>query len=88
MKHGSFLINTARGGIVVEEALFESLESGHLAGAALDVFEQEPYEGPLRELPNVLMTAHMGSYAAEARIAMETQAASNLINTCKRLGII
>jgi len=88
MKRGSFLINTARGGIVDEAALFESLESGHLAGAALDVFEQEPYEGPLCELPNVIMTAHMGSYAAEARIAMEMEAGKNLIDECKRLGLI
>jgi D-3-phosphoglycerate dehydrogenase / 2-oxoglutarate reductase len=88
MKRGSFLINTARGGLIDEGALVENLKSCHLAGAALDVFEQEPYEGPLREVPNVIMTAHMGSYAAEARIAMEGQAVENLIQECRRLGLI
>lgn len=88
MKKGSFLINTARGGIIDEDALYEVLQAGHLAGAALDVFEQEPYEGRLRELPNVVMTAHMGSYAAEARMAMETEAAKNLIAECGRRGLI
>ena len=83
MKRGAFLINTARGGIVVEEALRESLECGHLAGAALDVFEDEPYQGPLAGLPNVILTPHMGSYAAESRMAMEIEAVRNLIAECR-----
>ncbi len=79
MKQGSFLINCSRGGIVDEDALYSALKKGKLAGAAIDVFEQEPYNGPLRELDNVVLTPHIGSYAREARIRMETQAAKNLI---------
>jgi D-3-phosphoglycerate dehydrogenase len=81
MKEGAYLINTARGGLVDEQALFQSLVSGKLAGAALDGFEQEPYLGKLKDLDNVLMTAHIGSYAKEARIMMEKEAVSNLITT-------
>ena len=79
MKPGSILINTARGGLVDEQALYEALKSGHLAGAALDCFEEEPYTGPLKDLENTLLTAHIGSYAKEARIMMENQAVDNLL---------
>lgn len=79
MKKGAWLINTSRGGVVDEGALCEALENRHLAGAALDVFEQEPYAGPLRELDNVILTPHIGSYAKEARIKMEIQAVENLL---------
>ncbi len=79
MKQGSWLINASRGGIIDEDALYASLKSGHLAGAAIDVFEQEPYEGTLKELPNVILTPHIGSYALEARVDMEMQAVDNLL---------
>lgn len=79
IKQGAFLINCSRGGIVDENALYSALKEGKLAGAALDVFEQEPYNGPLKELDNVILTPHIGSYAQEARIKMETQAVKNLI---------
>lgn len=79
MKKGAWLVNTSRGGVVDEDALCEALENRHLAGAALDVFEQEPYAGPLRELDNVILTPHIGSYAKEARIKMEIQAVGNLL---------
>jgi phosphoglycerate dehydrogenase-like enzyme len=61
MKAGSYLINASRGGTVDETALAEALESGHLAGAALDVLEVEPMEAgnPLATAPNVLLTPHM-----------------------------
>jgi D-3-phosphoglycerate dehydrogenase len=79
-KPGALLVNCARGGLVDEAALFELLRAGHLGGAYMDAFEQEPYAGALRELDNVLMTAHMGSYAAECRAQMEMEAAQNLVN--------
>jgi D-3-phosphoglycerate dehydrogenase len=62
MKHGSILVNVARGGLVVEEDLVNALASGHLWGAALDVTATEPLpaESPLWELPNVIITPHVG----------------------------
>ncbi len=88
MKEGSWIVNTSRGGVVDEESIYELLRSGHLSGAALDVFENEPYSGPLKELNNVILTPHIGSYAMEARIEMETRAVENLLNglrECNRL---
>jgi D-3-phosphoglycerate dehydrogenase len=79
MKRGSYLINAARGGLVDEAALCVALESGHLAGAALDVFEQEPYAGPLCGHDTVVLTPHVGSAAVEVRQRMEHEAAANLL---------
>lgn len=79
MKEGSWLINTSRGGVIDKDALYHALKQGRLAGAAIDVFEQEPYTGPLKELDNVILTPHIGSYAKEARIKMEIEAAQNLL---------
>ncbi len=87
MQAGSILINTSRGGIVDEEALYDALVSGHLAGAALDVFEEEPYSGKLASLPQVILTPHMGSYAKEARAQMEEEAAKNLFDNLVELGL-
>ena len=72
MKDGSYIVNTARGGVVDEAALYEALASGHLAGAALDVHEQEG-EGvipKLAELPNVVLTPHIGGSAHESQRAI------------------
>lgn len=80
MKKGSFIVNISRGGLVDEAMLLAALKSGHLAGAALDCFEQEPYEGELRNLENVQITAHMGSYARETRDLMEQEASRLLVN--------
>ena len=79
MKKGAWLINAARGGILDETALFEALREGRLAGAALDVYAEEPYTGPLLELPQVVLTPHIGSYAREARIQMEIDTIKNLL---------
>jgi len=79
MKTGALLVNTSRGAIVQEAALVDGLLQGHLGGAALDVFETEPYEGPLAEIENVVLTAHMGASARESRYRMELGAAENAI---------
>ena len=79
MKGTAFLINTARGSLIDEEALIDSLKNNKISGAAIDVYEKEPYNGPLKELKNVVLTSHMGSYAKEARIEMEKTAVENLI---------
>lgn len=79
MKQGSWVINAARGGLIDEEALHGLLVSGHIAGAALDVFAAEPYTGPLKDCPTAVLTPHIGSYAKEARIRMEVDTIKNLI---------
>jgi D-3-phosphoglycerate dehydrogenase len=74
MKKGSYLINAARGGVVDETALYESLKAGHLGGAALDVFEKEPCGPlPLFELDNVVASPHLGASTKEAqsKVAIE-----------------
>jgi D-3-phosphoglycerate dehydrogenase / 2-oxoglutarate reductase len=74
MKKGAYLINCARGGIVDENALYDNLKAGHLAGAALDVFEKEPCgKLPLFELDNVLASPHIGASTKEAqqKVAVE-----------------
>lgn len=83
MKRGSWIINASRGGIIDEDAIYTLCKSGHLAGAAVDVFEKEPYEGPLKELDNVILTPHIGSYAMESRIQMETDTILNLLDALK-----
>ena len=79
MKKGSYLINASRGGLVDEAALAGALESGHLGGAALDVYENEPYTGALTQFDNIVLSAHVGSYASEARKEQEALAAANLL---------
>ncbi len=83
MKRGSYLLNVARGGVVVETALAEALEDGTVAGAWLDTFEEEPYRGALGTYPNVILTPHVGSYTAECRRQMEMEAVNNLLNYLK-----
>lgn len=79
MKPGAFLLNAARGEVVDEEALMSALDSGRVAGAWLDTFKREPYEGPLTGYDQVILTPHVGSYTHEGRLQMEMDAAQNLI---------
>jgi D-3-phosphoglycerate dehydrogenase len=79
MKKGSWLINTSRGDSIDEEALYNSLKKGYLRGAAVDVFNEEPYYGKLTELDNIILTPHIGSYAVESRAEMEKEAVVNLL---------
>jgi len=73
MKRNAVIINTARGGLVDEDALHSALKEGRIAGAALDVFPSEPYSGKLCNLPNVVLTPHIGGSTkeAQARIGQE-----------------
>ena len=79
MKPDAFLINTSRGGVVDEKALYHALKENKIAGAAIDVFENEPYRGPLAELENCLLTSHMGSMSLDCRTRMEIEATEEAI---------
>jgi D-3-phosphoglycerate dehydrogenase len=81
MKPGAYLINTARGGIVDEQALYEALTAGRLAGAALDVFAEEPpsTDHPLFRLDNVIVTPHMAAHTEEAMYRMATMVAEEIV---------
>lgn len=78
-REDAFLLNTARGGIVNENSLYQALQQKRIAGAAVDVFDKEPYSGPLIELDNVILTQHMGSCSYDCRREMEVQAAEEII---------
>ena len=81
MKEGVRIINCARGGLVDEEALAEALKSGHVAGAAFDVFAVEPAtESPLFNLPNVVVTPHLGAATTEAQENVALQVAEQMAN--------
>jgi D-3-phosphoglycerate dehydrogenase len=81
MRAGAYLVNCARGGVVDEEALVASLEAGHLAGAALDVFETEPLpaDHPLTAMENVLLTPHMAAHTQESLDRMASDAADGIV---------
>ncbi|MCD6339243.1 MAG: phosphoglycerate dehydrogenase [Verrucomicrobia bacterium] len=80
MKPGVRLINCARGGIIVEEDLLKAIRSGHVAGAALDVYQTEPPppDSPLRSAPEIVMTPHLGASTAEAMESVGIEIAQNL----------
>jgi len=79
IKHGAFIINCARGGVVDEDELIKALDNGRIAGAWLDCFSTEPYTGPLTGYPQVLLTPHAASYTIECRKRMEKESVDNLI---------
>lgn len=88
MKPEAIVINAARGGLVDEDALLTALQAGKVSAAALDVFEQEPYHGPLIENSNIILTSHIGSLARESRQLMEIEAAENLVQGLIKAGLI
>ena len=80
MRSASYLINTARGPVVDEIALINALQTGEIAGAALDVFEHEPYiSSSLLKLPNVVLTPHIASATVEVRQTMSRRSAENIL---------
>ncbi len=88
LPRGARVLNCARGGIINEEALAAALGSGHLAGAALDVFVKEPPgDNPLLKLPNVVVTPHLGASTTEAQVSVAREAAQLLTDFLTR-GIV
>jgi len=79
MKESAYIINTSRGGVVDEKALYDALKNKKIAGAAIDVFEEEPYAGSLTELPNCVLTSHMGSMSIDCRTRMEIEATEEAV---------
>lgn len=79
-----FLVNIARGSVVKQTALFQALQSGAIAGAALDVFETEPF-APTKELPNLLLTPHAASSTEESRQRMATMMIQSLIDVTEQI---
>lgn len=79
MKKNAYIINTSRGGIIDDTALSEKLKSGRIAGAALDVFENEPDVGPYKGLQNVILTPHIGSNTVHSRYKIEMSAVRNIM---------
>jgi D-3-phosphoglycerate dehydrogenase / 2-oxoglutarate reductase len=97
MRRGSYLLNASRGTVVVIPALAEAIRSGHLAGAAIDVYPEEPeanvdtFQTPLQGLPNVILTPHTGGSTSEAQAAIGREVASALtrfINTGATTGAV
>lgn len=79
MKPGAYLLDSARGGLIDEQALSRSLEQGRLAGVWLDAFWREPYDGPLIDRSEALLTPHVATYTVACRYEMEIQATQNLL---------
>lgn len=79
MKSDAMIINTSRGGIINEHDLAEVLNDGHLSGAAIDVFEQEPYSGALAQIDRCLLTSHMGSMSIDCRTRMEIESTEEAV---------
>ena len=87
LREGGLVVNVARGGLVDESALVESVKSGRLS-AAIDCFADEPYTGPLRELDGVVLTSHIGSLTAETRQEMEASAVRSVVAELRKHGVL
>ena len=88
MKTGVVIVNTSRSGLIDEKALLAALENKKLGGAALDVFEEEPYQGPLINYPeNTILTPHVASFAGSYRFDIEKEAMENLLKGLIKQGI-
>jgi len=85
MKNNVLFINTSRGKYVDEKSLYAALSSGHIGGAALDVFSQEPYFGDLCTLENVILTPHIATLTKESRTQMEIEAVQNALDFIKTI---
>lgn len=79
MRDGVLLLNSARGGLVDEAALLQALDSGKVGGVWFDAFWKEPYDGPLCDYPQALLTPHTATYTLQCRLEMETAAVENLL---------
>ena len=84
MKKDASIINVSRGGIINEQDLYEVMKSGHLSGAAIDVFETEPYYGKLTEIERCILTPHMASMSIDCRSRMEIEATEEVVRFFKR----
>lgn len=84
MKPGCRVVNTARGHLIDEAALLAALKAGQISAAALDVFQEEPYTGPLAQLPQVLLTPHVSTLTTASRAAMELRSAQNVVEFFSR----
>ena len=83
MKKDASIINVSRGGIINEQDLYEVMKSGHLSGAAIDVFETEPYYGKLTEIDRCILTPHMASMSIDCRSRMEIEATEEVVRFFK-----
>lgn len=80
MRRGVFLLNAGRGGLVDESALCEAMRCEMVAGAWIDTFSREPYQGPLASLQQAMLTPHIGSLTVECRRRMESESVDNLLD--------
>ena len=85
MKPDACIINASRGGIINETDLERVLNEGHLSGAAIDVFENEPYTGGLNKIERCLLTSHMGSMSVDCRTKMEIEATEEVVRFFKKV---
>ena len=85
MKENAVLVNTSRGGLIDEETLYRFLKERKIAGAAIDVVENEPDVGKLKELDNIILTPHIATYTIETRKDMEIEATKNLIDGLREI---